>query len=271
MRKYLPYASLALFGVAMAAAVSAVLTWRLSSLPPRLAEGAASPFSFSPRSRSLPADRNIFGARLEEDAAPQAPPAPPPGKLMVVGVMSAGRPNSHAIIRDVSADSTVVYTRGQWVFGRTEYLAAVDAYGVVLAGPYGRRRLEVGVAPDQQAPIVTVPTAPAAATAPGIDISRAEVNASVQSAEQLLGESKIFPEIRNGRIVGFRVSQIADNSIIKKMGIQANDIIKNVNGQGLDSLERSAEIWQKMKTASEIHMLVERNGADQTMSYYMRP
>jgi general secretion pathway protein C len=271
MRRYLPYASLALFGVALAASVSAILAWRLSSLPTRPAHAEPSPFSFAPRARTLPADRNIFGALLEENAPAQAPPAPPPGKLMVVGVMSAGRPNSAAMIRDVSADSTVVFARGAWVFGRTEYLAAVDPYGVVLAGPYGRRRLEVGVAPDQQAAIVAVPAAPATASAPGINLSRSEINASVQSAEQILGESKIFPEIRNGKIIGFRVSQIADNSVIKKMGIQANDVIKNVNGQSLDSLERSTEIWQKMKTASEIHMLVERNGADQTLSYYMRP
>jgi len=65
--------------------------------------------------------------------------------------------------------------------------------------------------------------------------------------------------------------KVADNTIVKKMGIQPGDIIKAVNGQQLDSLERSTEVWNKMKSSTEIHMLVERNGADSVMSFYLKP
>lgn len=220
-------------------------------------------------------EKNLFGAALEPEPAPTAtvaaPPATPPGKLLVVGIMQGGA-RSSAIIRNLAADSVSVFQQGAWVFGRSEYLARVEPSAVILAGPYGRRRLLVGVMPDDQAPIVEAARPPATAAAtPGIEVSRAEINASVRSPEELIGASKLVPEVRDGRIVGIRITVVAENSIVKKMGMEPNDIIKAVNGQALDSLERSTQVWEQAKKAPELHMLVERAGQERTMSYYLRP
>ncbi len=103
-----------------------------------------------------------------------------------------------------------------------------------------------------------------------MNISRAEVNASVRSPEELIGQSKIVPEVRGGRIVGFKVTVVAENSIVRKMGILPNDVIKAINGQMLDSLERSAQVWEQTKKAQEIYILFERDGKDQVLTYVMR-
>lgn len=276
--------ALALFGISTALLVSSLMTYRLSTTKNESLLSAASSFgtrgpgTSSPLSSFNP-QKNLFAAALEpqvepvgESLAARAPVAPP-ARLLVVGVMMGDRSRSSAIIRFLDADSTVVIPQGGWVFGRTEYLSRVEPNGVVLAGGYGRRRLRVGVMPNDQPAIIEAVRPPVSVTAeaPGMNVSRAEINASIKSPEQIIGESKLTPEIRNGAIVGVRVTVVADSSIIKKMGMEANDIIRSVNGQNLDSLERSTQIWEQAKKASEIHMLVERNGVERSMSYYMRP
>jgi len=210
---------------------------------------------------------NVFGAILSEDAAVPSDPvlASPPGQFMALGVMEAGALSS-AIIRDVVGDSTRVFRLGARIFASGDHLAGVDRHGAILAGAYGRRRLALGVPPDQQPALIEAPLPPG-----GIRLSRAAINASLRSPEQLLGESRISPEIRAGRIIGFRIAAVAENTIVKKMGIRAGDIIRSVNGHQLDSLERSARIWEQVKRATEVHMTIERGGATENKSYYLRP
>lgn len=271
MRKYLSPVAVVSLAIALAFFASAILTWRLSAVPLGASSTESAPFSVSPRSRNLDAGLNLFDAVLEDQApAPQQAPTAPAGagKLMLTGVLENG-PRSAAILRDLAADSSAVFFLGARVFGSGEYLSRVTSHYVILAGVAGgRRRLDLGVHPDQQPQLVE-------AAAPrrdgGIDLSRSEIRGSARVPEQLLGQSKIIPEIRGNRIVGFKVTEVADNTIMKKMGIQQNDVVRSVNGQALDSIERSTQIWEEMKKATEIHMLVERNGADQTLSFYIRP
>jgi general secretion pathway protein C len=267
MSRIVSIAAILLLGVAAADLASAVLSWRLGrdrTLQAPVATG--DPEMPSARAASL-GERNVFGAILSESvaAATSQAPALPPGQFMALGVMEAG-PLSSAIIRDVAADSTRVFRLGARIFASGDYLAGVDRHGAILAGAYGRRRLALGVPPDQQPALIEAPLPPG-----GINISRAEINASVRSPEQLLGESQISPEIRDGKIIGFRISAVADNTIVKKMDIRAGDIIRSVNGHQLDSLERSTQIWEQVKKATEVHMTIERGGVSENKSYYLRP
>lgn len=268
MRRTAPYLAFAALGVALAFLVSAFLTYRLSTTKPAsaIAAGAITPATGPP---APIAGENLYGALLDFDrpAAPAAAPRAPRRKLLLMGVMLIG-PRSSAIIKDVAADTIQLVRVGQNVFDDAERLLQVDPFSAVLVGGAGRRRIELGVVNED-----TVPPPPVEARAPGegMTVSRAELRASVKSSDELLGRSKIVPEMRGNAIVGFKVNEVEAGSIIRKMGIQAGDVITAVNGQRLDSLERATGIWQKMKSESEIHMTVERNSEIKTLSYYVKP
>lgn len=272
MERFFPHISWAAFGVAAALLASSIVTYRLSTTRASSVPAGVPSFAAPAPAPPFQPEKNLFGAVMEPEAevtATEAVAIAPPSKLLVVGVMHGG-PRPAAIIRNLEADSVAVFAQGAWVFGRAEHLRRVEPDGVILAGAYGRRRLKVGVMPEEQGPIIET-SRPPAATGPGMNVSRAEINASVRSPEELIGASKLVPEVRDGKIVGVRITVVADNSIVRKMGLEANDIVTSVNGQKLDSLERSTQAWEQAKKATEIHMLVERGGQERVMSYYLRP
>jgi len=268
MRRTVPYLACAALGVALAFLASAFLTYRLSTTKTLGASaGAALTPAVAPPAPI--AGENLYGALLDLDRPAPAAAAPftPRRKLLLMGVMLIG-PRSSAIIKDVTTDTIQLVRVGQNVFDDAEKLMRVDPFSAVLAGASGRRRLELGVVCEDTAP---PPAAVAAPRGDGMTVSRAELRASVKSSEEILGRSKIVPEMRDNAIIGFKVNEVEAGSVIRKMGIQAGDIITSVNGQRLDSLERATGIWQKMKSESEIHMTVERNSEIKTLSYYVKP
>lgn len=273
MRRYAPHLSVSFFAASLALLTSSVIAWRLARIPFHHVASAGAFEPVSPPARSFNPEANIFGALVEERIAQQqASPTEPPGKLILLGIF-AGGPRPTAMIRNMApgADSIGLFRPGARVFSSSESLLRIDPTLVMIKGSYGTRKLELGVPPEQQAAIVEASAPPGAPGAPpAINVSRSEVNASVRSPEELIGQSKIVPEIRGGRIIGFKISEVADNSIVRKMGILPGDVIKSINGQMLDSLERSAQVWEQTKKAQEIYMTVEREGRDRVLTYVMR-
>ncbi|MEK8023266.1 MAG: hypothetical protein AAB229_05595 [Candidatus Hydrogenedentota bacterium] len=272
MRKYVPHLSVSAFAASLALLTSAVIAYRLSSAQFKRVGAATAIEPISSPARSFDPAANIFGATMEEKVAAQTAPTDPPGKLMLLGIF-AGGPKPTAMIRNMAAgaDSIALFRPGMKVFSNAEKILRIEPNAVVIRGTYGTRSLELGVPPEAQPQLVEASAPPGAAGSPSaMNISRAEVNASVRSPEELIGQSKIVPEVRGGRIVGFKVTVVAENSIVRKMGILPNDVIKAINGQMLDSLERSAQVWEQTKKAQEIYILFERDGKDQVLTYVMR-
>ncbi|RMH58872.1 MAG: hypothetical protein D6679_03500 [Candidatus Hydrogenedentota bacterium] len=236
----------------------------------------------APIRETIPVSGKVFGIASKGKAVVAAP-APAPArivttdlrKIALIGLLgTSDSASAAAILRDVKAESVAVVYLGDAVFGSDEYLSAVEPTSVVLAtiGGDWSRRIELGEISEP--PRVSSPASagPAAGNAEGgIVVSRAEINASVKNPEEIIGESKIVPEFRGGKMVGFRISEVSRSSIVYKMGIRSGDVIKSVNGQRLDSLERAPQIWKKMKNVSQIRMAIERNGKETTMSYVIRP
>jgi|GEM_PF-4402365 len=273
MKKFETLFSAAFMGIAIAVLISAVIAFKLTRKIFIDSKFQPSIFSINPFEHTLKGDINLFKVQEENDAVGKIVPintaAEPLGKYLLTGVINSGW-QSAAIIKNEAGDSAVLVRLGDRIFGSSEHLARVENDAVILIGAHGKRRLYLGVMSNEGPAIQEVKTAPNG-TETGIALSRSEINASVSVAEELLGQTQILPEVRESKIIGFRVMKVADNTIVKKMGIQPGDIIKAVNGQQLDSLERSTDVWNKMKSATEIHMLVERNGADSVMSFYLKP
>lgn len=274
MRRFFPLISVVLFGAAAALMVSSAIAYRLSLEPTHLSDLRAMAFLPAVEQKIWSLGQGLFvaeGEPIEKSVADAAsvPAVGPRKSFLLLGVIKRGE-RSTAIIKDVAADSTALFGLGDFVFGDVEHLARVEHNAAFLNSMGGERRLELGVVAEAIAAALP-PQAGAGVDENGMAISRSEVNASVRSAEELLGTSQIVPEVRAGKIAGFKVQAVQPGSIVQKMGISPGDIIKKVNAYDLNSLERSMEVWEKMKKESQIHMLVERNGQEQVMSYYLKP
>lgn len=65
----------------------------------------------------------------------------------------------------------------------------------------------------------------------------------------------------------FRMVEIVTDSIYTKLGVQNQDIICNINGRKMESLNEAMGLLGKLKTNDRFELGVTRNGSEQTFEY----
>lgn len=101
-------------------------------------------------------------------------------------------------------------------------------------------------------------------------VKRADLNNYMKNLPELLQQATAIPNIipgTGGKVDGFKIIDIAPNSVYEKLGIKKNDVIKGVNGDLVDSPAKAMELYNTLKTSNRISLEVERNGSKVDMSY----
>ena len=70
-----------------------------------------------------------------------------------------------------------------------------------------------------------------------------------------------------GEINGFRLVDIQPGSIYEQLGLQRMDIIKGVNGEPIDSVQKAMEFYNALKNGNQVKLQVERGGKSDTFTY----
>jgi general secretion pathway protein C len=66
---------------------------------------------------------------------------------------------------------------------------------------------------------------------------------------------------------GFKLVDVQRRSIYEKLGLRKNDVIKRFNGTRIDSPEKALLIFNELKSASSVEIVIERDGKEQTLRY----
>jgi len=69
---------------------------------------------------------------------------------------------------------------------------------------------------------------------------------------------------------GFLVRQIQPGSLYEKLGLRPGDVIRNVNGQALTSMDDVMKLYQQFGSAQRVLVEVHRQGRSETLYYDMR-
>ena len=70
-----------------------------------------------------------------------------------------------------------------------------------------------------------------------------------------------------GEINGFRILDMQEGSIFSQLGLNRMDVLKGVNGEPVDSIQKAMELYNTMKNSGQVKLLIERGGKDQTNVY----
>ncbi len=81
-----------------------------------------------------------------------------------------------------------------------------------------------------------------------------------QDMAAVLMQATAEPVFDGGTITGFRMSQIEEDSIYQKGGLENGDIIKNINGTELNSVAGSITLLRSLKSEPHFEIEVIRNG-----------
>lgn len=280
---------------------AALLENRLRVEPKPLA-AAAPPPVVSQATTTAPPPQGV--AKLLATTQPEAPPSPGPGEVVagVNGTVGApGAPVATAAPSSLKLRGTMagvggsglamidingvteVIAVGEEVAGMT--LAEVNTYSARLEAPGRSQILEMDVATSLPAP-VTLPTQPvavdldpAASPTPGVAatpgageapaaiLTQTELRNILDNPGQFAGNGfRMKPVMRDGEIVGMRVTMRDASHPLARLGVQDGDIVRSLNGTALNGPEALSSIYRVLRNTSNLNFDVERNGTPQSVN-----
>ena len=100
-------------------------------------------------------------------------------------------------------------------------------------------------------------------------IKRSDLLKYTNDLSSVLMQARAVPnrDPATGEINGFRILDMQENSIFGQLGLARRDVLKSVNGQPIDSIQKAMELYNEMKNGSKVELGVERNGKNETKTY----
>jgi hypothetical protein len=83
--------------------------------------------------------------------------------------------------------------------------------------------------------------------------------------EIAMHESRIFPEVRKGRTIGFRVSSVRPDGLIAAAGLRNDDVVLAINGYRVSSPDKAMLAYAKLRFANHYAIDIERQGRRMTL------
>ncbi len=71
---------------------------------------------------------------------------------------------------------------------------------------------------------------------------------------------------KNGKQIGYRLKPQQKGELLSELGIQASDVIVQINGVKLDKPQNGISALRKLSTAKNLEIIVQRNGAEVPIS-----
>lgn len=100
-------------------------------------------------------------------------------------------------------------------------------------------------------------------------IKRADLLKYTNDLSSVLMQARAVPnrDPNTGEINGFRILDMQPGSIYEQLGLQRMDVIKGVNGEPVDSVQKAMELYNTLKNGNQVKMQIERGGRVDTFTY----
>lgn len=288
--------TLGLAVVAVTALIAAdLLSFKISGLYPRKAGqpavAAVEPGSEPQDLMSFASilERGLFGSATQGKLTPilpatavQGQQAAPPvalGDLTLLGTAVGSVRESFALVLQKSTREERVFRLGDTVFSAGPLVSVKKDVAEILVGgkrekiltPTAAAAAEAAAQPEA-APVPAQPTGGlASATAPGnYVIDQRALNAALDNIGQAMTDARLLPSMKDGKVEGFRASEVKPQGIFGTIGIRNGDIIQRMNDFPIDSPEKAIQSFASLKGQSRIKLDLIRDGQPMTFNYDIR-
>jgi len=195
----------------------------------------------------------------------------------LLGTVQGSFRESFALIQKISSKEERVFRRGDTVFNAGPLVTVKKEYVEILTGRE-RTKIFTPVAAATQAspspPPAGVPTAAntlAAQTSAGnYVVDQRALNASLDNIGQAMTDARLLPSMKDGKVEGFRVSEVKPQGIFGTIGIKNGDVLLRMNDFPIDSPEKAIQSFASLKGQSRIRLDLIRDGQPTTFNYDIR-
>lgn len=227
-------------------------------------------------------ERGLFGKATQGKLTPIVATAPsqaaaPPvnqANLTLVGTAQGSFRETFALIRRTTPPEERVFRLGESVFGMGPLVRVQKERVEILVG--GRRitLLTPTAAPEE------TPAAPQGQAQPGIGatqtapgsfvIDQRALNAALDNIGQAMTDARLLPSVKDGKVEGFRVSEVKPAGVFGMVGIKNGDVLRSINDLPIDSPERAIQSLASLKGQNRIKLDLIRDGQPVTFTYDIR-
>jgi general secretion pathway protein C len=206
-------------------------------------------------------------------AAQGAAPATAPAELMLLGTAVGSFRETFALVRNTTKQEERVFRLGDMVFdaGRLVEVTRERAFIVV-----GGKKVE----------LLTPMTPPAATPAQpanpqgGVQVAnmgggnfvidQRALNAALDNPAQAMSDARLLPSQKDGKVEGFRISEVKASGVFAMMGMKNGDILLRLNEFPVDSPDKALQSFIALKGQSKLKLDLIRDGQPATLNYDIR-
>ncbi len=208
--------------------------------------------------------------------SPKAAPTVAEGDLILLGTALGSFRETFALILKKSSNEERVFRLGDSVFDMGS-LAAVQKETAEIQTQ--GRRITI-YTPTAATGAVQQPSAAAAPAAGGgmasqvgagsYVIDQRALNAALDNIGQAMTDARLLPSVKDGKVEGFRASEVKPNGIFGTIGIKNGDVLRAINDFPIDSPEKAIQSFAALKGMSRIKLDLVRDGQPTTFTYDIR-
>jgi general secretion pathway protein C len=81
---------------------------------------------------------------------------------------------------------------------------------------------------------------------------------------------RAVPEVEDGHAAGFRLFQIKDDSVFRRLGLENGDVVQRVNGQAVADPATLLAFLQRLQTEPRVALQIRRGSERRTLVYDLR-
>jgi general secretion pathway protein C len=91
-------------------------------------------------------------------------------------------------------------------------------------------------------------------------VERAFVEKLMANPALLAKQARVVPSVKDGETVGFKFYGIRRGSLPRLLGLRNGDLLTQVNGEDLTSMDKAMELYTKLRRASNLSITLQRKG-----------
>lgn len=201
-------------------------------------------------------------------------PSTAPAELLLLGTVVGSYRDTFALVRHTTKNEERVFRLGEAVFdaGRLAEVTRESAFIVI-----GTKKVELltPMTPPAANPAGHPASANIAATitnsgAGSYVIDQRALNATLDNPAQAMSDARLLPFQKDGRVEGFRASEVKQNGVFAMIGIKNGDVLLRLNDFPIDSPDKALQSFIALKGQSRLKLDLIRDGQPQTFNYDIR-
>jgi general secretion pathway protein C len=193
--------------------------------------------------------------------------------LILLGTAVGSFRETFALVQKLSTKEERVFRLGDDVFDIGRLVAVKKEMAEILAG---NTRVKIytpmaTAAETEKTSPVGQPGALASQVGAGkFVVDQRALNAALDNIGQAMTDARLLPSMKDGKIEGFRVSEVKPAGIFGMVGVKNGDVLLRMNDFPIDSPEKAIQSFVSLKGQSKIQLDLIRDGQPTTFNYDIR-